>query len=59
MTTATKPKQGTLPGVVKNSALGRLAERWFKANDAENEAFHEANRALLPVESLGPIEKYR
>lgn len=26
-------------------------------NDVENEAFHEANRALLPIEELGAIER--
>ena len=56
--TATKPtKQNTLPGIVKSSPLGKQIDKWFHANDEENDAAAQKLEISGKIESLLKEEK--
>lgn len=56
--TATKPpKQNNLPGIVKSSPLGKQIDKWFHANDEENDAVSDKLEISGKIETLLKDEK--
>ena len=50
-------KQNNLPGIIKSSPLGKQIDKWFHANDEENDAAAQKLEISTKIETLLKEEK--